>query len=76
MLLTKASMHMNCVSEWKIVEKPKINLDYIAKTKAKLQLLMRQNAGIVRNDNDLMKAKEQLLHWKNEVEEQIKTATM
>ena len=61
------------VSDWKVTEKPEINLDYVAKTKAALQLSMRQNAGIVRNDADLIKAKEQLLHWKNEVEENIKS---
>jgi L-aspartate oxidase len=50
-----------------------MNPDYVARTKAELQLLMRQNAGIVRNDADLLKAKENLSHWKNEVEEQIKS---
>ena len=34
---------------------------------------MRQNAGIVRNELDLPKAKEQLLQWKNEMEEISKT---
>jgi len=33
---------------------------------------MRQNAGIVRNDADLLKAKEILAVWKNEIEEKIK----
>jgi L-aspartate oxidase len=61
------------VSDWEITSKPEINLDDVAKLKAALQLLMRQNAGIVRNDADLIKAKDQLLHWKNEVEEQIKS---
>jgi len=61
------------VSDWKATTKPEINPDYVAKTKAALQLLMRQNAGIVRNDADLIKAKEQLSHWKKEVEEQIKS---
>jgi len=32
---------------------------------------MRQNAGIVRNDADLLKAKEKLSLWKNEIEEKI-----
>lgn len=59
------------VSDWKVIKMPEINLDYVAKTKAELQLLMRQNAGIVRNDADLLKAKERLSHWKNEVEENI-----
>lgn len=61
------------VTDWEITSKPEINPDYVAKTKAELQLLMRQNAGIVRNDADLIKAKEQLSHWKTEVEEQIKS---
>lgn len=61
------------VTDWKPTSKPEINPDYVVKTKAELQLLMRQNAGIVRNDTDLIKAKEQLSHWKNEVEEQIKS---
>jgi L-aspartate oxidase len=61
------------ISNWKSAEKPKISSDYLAKMKAKLQLLMRQNAGIVRNELDLLKAKEQLLHWKNEMEEVSKT---
>ena len=61
------------VTDWKPTSKPEINPDYVVKTKAELQLLMRQNAGIVRNDTDLIKAKEQLFHWKNEVEEQIKS---
>jgi L-aspartate oxidase len=61
------------ISNWKSAEKPEINSDYLAKRKAQLQLLMRQNAGIVRNELDLPKAKEQLLHWKNEMEEISKT---
>ena len=60
------------ISDWKVTTKPEINLDYVAETKAALQLLMRQNAGIVRNDADLLKTKERLSHWKNEVEENIK----
>jgi L-aspartate oxidase len=59
------------VSDWKLVKKPAINQDFVANRKAELQLLMRQNAGIVRNDADLLKAKEELTHWKNEIEEKI-----
>ena len=66
------SQFIGTVSDWKLTEKPEINPFYVTKTKSELQLLMRQNAGIVRNDADLLKAKEQLSHWKNEVEEQIK----
>lgn len=61
------------ISNWKSAGKPEINSDYLAKRKAQLQLLMRQNAGIVRNELDLPKAKEQLSHWKNEMEEISKT---
>jgi L-aspartate oxidase len=61
------------VMDWKLVPKPAINQDYVAKRKAELQLLMRQNAGIVRNDADLLKAKEKLSLWKNEIEEKIDT---
>jgi L-aspartate oxidase len=59
------------VNDWKLVPKPTINPDYVAKRKAELQLLMRQNAGIVRNDADLLKAKLKLIFWKNEIEEKI-----
>jgi L-aspartate oxidase len=67
------SQFTGTVSDWKLTEKPEINPDYVAKAKAELQLLMRQNAGIVRNDADLLKAKEKLIVWKNEVEENIKS---
>ena len=67
------SQFTGIVSDWKITKKPEINPNYVSKTKAELQLLMRQNAGIVRNDADLINAKEKLSHWKNEVEEQIKS---
>jgi L-aspartate oxidase len=70
--LLEKDQFIGTVSDWKVTAKPEINLDYVAKTKAALQLLMRQNAGIVRNDADLLKAKERLSHWKNEVEENIK----
>jgi len=61
------------VSDWKLVEKPAINPDFVAKRKSELQLLMRQNAGIVRNDADLLKTKEKLTLWKDEIEEKIKS---
>jgi L-aspartate oxidase len=66
---SEKNQFIGTVSDWKVTEKPEINPDYVARTKAELQLLMRQNAGIVRND--LLKAKENLSHWKNEVEEKI-----
>ena len=59
------------VTDWKLVSKPAINQDFVVKRKAKLQLLMRKNAGIVRNDADLLKAKEKLSVWKNEIEDKM-----
>jgi len=61
------------ISDWESVKKPEIDSNYLATLKAKLQHLMRKNAGIVRNDADLIKAKEQLTQWKNEMEEIGKT---
>lgn len=46
--------------------KSKIQNDYCKNKKLELQLLMRQNAGIVRNNSDLLIAKNQLEHWENE----------
>ena len=60
------------VSDWKSTTNPKVNSDYVAKTKSELQLLMRQSAGIVRKDADLLKAKVKLNYWKNEIEEKSK----
>jgi len=60
------------VSDWNLSEKPVVNSEYIDKMKAELQLLMRQNAGIVRNDADLITAKNQLNLWQNEIEEKTK----
>jgi L-aspartate oxidase len=60
------------ISEWKLVEKPEMDFDYVVKMKVELQLLMRRSAGIVRYDNDLLKAKEQLNQWQNELEETAK----
>jgi L-aspartate oxidase len=60
------------ISEWKLVKKPEMNSDYVVKMKADLQLLMRRSAGIVRYDNDLLKAKDQLVQWQNELEEKGK----
>lgn len=57
------------ISDWTLKDMPEINLDYLNAMKAKLQLLMRQNAGIVRYDSDLPAAKKQLLLWQNEMEE-------
>lgn len=60
------------VSDWKFTDNPEINIDYVTETKAELQLLMRQNAGIVRNDTDLIKANKKLSYWKKEIEQQVK----
>ena len=56
---------------WGNNEKPKIDPDYVKKTKEGLQLLMRQNAGIVRNDVDLKLAQKEL----DILEAEIKKAT-
>ena len=55
------------LSDWELRKKPKISSDYIVKIKTELQLLMRQNAGIVRYDGDLSKAKVKLMQWQDEV---------
>jgi L-aspartate oxidase len=59
------------IPKWSIESKTKIAPEYIAQMKAKLQLLMRQNAGIVRFDSDLLKAKEQLKIMQDEIDEKI-----
>ena len=56
------------ILDWERIEKPMIDPKYISEFKSKLQLLMRQNAGIVRNDTDLLKAKEQLSKWQIEID--------
>ena len=66
------SQFIGTVSDWKLTEKPEINPFYVTKTKSELQLLMRKNAGIVRNDADLIKAREKLSSLKNEVDDNIK----
>ncbi|WP_348823427.1 L-aspartate oxidase [Flavobacterium aestuarii] len=58
---------------WPNQSKEKTAPEYIAQTKAKLQLLMRQNAGIVRFDLDLLKASETLRNLQNEIDEKIKS---
>ena len=70
-LTTKKSN--TAISDWELKKMPEINSDYLIALKAKLQLLMRQNAGIVRYDPELLKAKEQLLQWQNKMEEIGKT---
>ena len=57
------------IPDWSTAEKPEIDMDYLARLKTRLQHLMRQNVGIVRYESDLLKAKEQLLIWKEELEE-------
>ena len=44
------------------------NLDYILTTRKKLQELMQQHAGIVRNDKGLEHLENALLYWKTEIE--------
>ncbi len=59
------------IEDWKLTTKQSIDNNYVINRKAELQLLMRQNAGIVRNDQDLLKAQEKLNIWKKEIEEKI-----
>lgn len=59
------------ITDWGDNTKARIDTNYVEKTKAELQLLMRQNAGIVRNDRDLLVAQKRL----NQLEADIKTAT-
>ncbi|WP_291102782.1 MULTISPECIES: L-aspartate oxidase [unclassified Flavobacterium] len=66
------SQFIGTVTDWKLIEKPIVDSEYIDKMKAELQLLMRQNAGIVRNDTDLITAKKQLNLWQDEIEEKTK----
>lgn len=61
------------ISEKEKTDKPEIDSKYLAELKTKLQQLMRQNAGIVRSDSALQNAKEQLLIWKEEMEQIEKT---
>lgn len=60
------------VQDWISDEITEIDPEYIAKTKLKLQLLMRQSAGIVRNDIDLLQAKDKLNQFETEVENKVK----
>ena len=57
------------LTEWKNTDKPEIQFNYLVKIKKELQFLMRENAGIVRFESDLPKAKEQLSNWQNEIQE-------
>ncbi|MCI9843466.1 L-aspartate oxidase [Flavobacterium pectinovorum] len=61
------------ISEKEKTDQPEIDSESLAELKTKLQYLMRQNAGIVRVDNDLQNAKEQLLSWKKEMDQIEKT---
>lgn len=71
---TPISTKKTIVSDWKFENKPEIDsTNYLARLKAKLQLLMRQNAGIVRYDSDLLKAKKQLLEWQDEMTKMAET---
>ena len=59
------------ITNWKTTQKPTINSDFVAQRKAELQQLMRQNAGIVRRDQDLLNARKKLDEWKIEIEQKI-----
>jgi L-aspartate oxidase len=66
----------NVILDWTTEDKPEIDSEYLLEMKSKLQLLMRQNAGIVRYETDLPLAEEQLTRWQNELEEMSKTHQM
>jgi L-aspartate oxidase len=68
--------NIETVLDWKSDTTKEIDPNYIAKTKLALQLLMRQSVGIVRNDTDLLIAKEKIMFWQTEVEDKIKNHTM
>ncbi|TRX39771.1 L-aspartate oxidase [Flavobacterium restrictum] len=56
------------ILDWKTNENPEMNPEYLANMKSELQLLMRKNIGIVRNDLDLYQAKKVLLLKQKEFE--------
>lgn len=57
---------------WDFQNKPEIDTAYLQTAKAQLQQLMRQNAGIVRNQEDLVAAREKLNELQNELAAQIR----
>jgi L-aspartate oxidase len=59
------------ITNWANQSKTKVDPKYIAETKAELQLLMRQNAGIVRFESDLQKVKETFKNMQNEINDII-----
>lgn len=70
---TQVQKSNTVISDWESLTKPEIDATYLSSLKLKLQHLMRQNAGIVRNDSDLIKAETQLVLWKKEMENISKT---
>lgn len=52
---------------WDFQNKPEIDTAYLQTAKAQLQQLMRQNAGIVRNQEDLLAARGKLIQLQNEL---------
>ena len=62
----------NLIPEWQSEIIPSLELNYCNEIKSKFQLLMRQNAGIVRYDADLLKAKSQLMIWQQGLKETCK----
>lgn len=66
-----SSKQANPIQSWTKQGKTKIAPEYIVQTKAKLQLLMRQNAGIVRFDSDLVPTQETLQKLQKEIDDAI-----
>jgi len=59
----------NLLPEWKATNFETTNPEYLLKIKSKLQILMQQKVGIVRNDIDLLSIKKQLDVWKYDCDE-------
>jgi len=61
------------VPVYDLIKRPKISAQYTKKLKKELQHLMRQNAGIIRYNSDLLNAEKQLHKWQEEVQTKCKT---
>jgi L-aspartate oxidase len=58
-------------TSWNFKNKPEIDSAYLQNTKTQLHYLMRQNAGIVRNQENLIAAQEKLLQLQNDIKAKI-----
>lgn len=69
---TFKNREVKIISKCSFESKIKINPEYIGTMKSKLQFMMRQNAGIVRLETELWKAKAHLEILQNEIDSAIK----